>query len=689
MGEKHLFTNRLIQEKSPYLLQHAHNPVDWYAWGEEAFKAAKDHDKPIFLSIGYATCHWCHTMEHESFENVEIAHLMNDAFINIKVDREEMPEIDALYMDFAQSMMAGSAGWPLNIILTPQLEPFFASTYLPPKGAHGMMGLVDFIRRIDEVWNSSERDKVELQASKIVEFFADNVRTEGEELPLKSQITDAVEIIYKIADPVYGGLKGSPKFPVGYQNNFLLSYSLGFQDNRALFLVERSLDMMHRGGIYDHVGGGFSRYSVDDKWLVPHFEKMLYDNALLAGAYIDAWRFTKKKMYKKVSFEILDYVLRVMTHPEGGFYSAEDADSEGHEGLFYLWKYEEIEKALGPEKGASFTTFFGVSKEGNFEGSNVLHTPLPMEEFALKHEIDPAKLEKDLEDGKEILFQIREKREHPFKDDKVLTSWNGWMIHAFAEAGSAFSEKRFTDAAKKAVDFIKIYLWDRKDLFHRWRDGESSHRGSLDDYACLIRGLITLFEKGEGLQYLEWALELTKRVQINFKSENGAFFQTDGKDASMLIRRCQFADGAEPSGNSIHAENLLRLYDITKDNSFLEQAEDVLKAVKIYLDQFSPGYFYHVMNLHRFYTESALTYVVVLNEKKEHFEVLKKALGEVYHPFATTIFIEPSWDLEKPHLSFLKSYPVEEGKTTLYICSRRFCQPPITDIHKMVEAINK
>lgn len=689
MGENHLFTNRLIQEKSPYLLQHAHNPVDWYAWGEEAFKAAREHDKPIFLSIGYATCHWCHTMEHESFENVEIAHLMNDVFINIKVDREEMPEIDALYMDFAQSMMAGSAGWPLNIILTPQLEPFFASTYLPPKGAHGMMGLVDFIKKIDEVWNSPERDKVELQASKIVEFFADNVRTEGEKLPIKTQIADAVELIYKIADPVYGGLKGSPKFPVGYQNNFLLSFSQGSQDNRGLFLVERSLDMMHRGGIYDHLGGGFSRYSVDERWLVPHFEKMLYDNALLAGAYIDAFRFTKKKLYQKVAVEVLDYALRVMTHPEGGFYSAEDADSEGHEGLFYLWSYQEIEKVLGKEKGALFASFYGVSKDGNFEGANVLHTPLPLEEFAAKHELDPKTLEKELEEGKELLFAVREKREHPFKDDKILTSWNGWMIHAFAEAGSAFAEPRFTKTAKQAVDFIKIYLWDRKDLFHRWRDGEASHRGSLDDYACLIRGLLTLFEKGEGLEYLEWALQLTKSVEKNFKSEHGAFYQSDGKDPSMLIRRCQFADGAEPSGNSIHCENLLRLYDITKDNAYLEQAKDILKAVKIYLDQFSPGYFYHVMNLNRFYTESALTYIVALNEKKEHFDPLKKALGVAYHPFAVTIFIEPSWNLEKPHLNFLKDYPVEEGKTTLYICSRRACQAPITDVHKMIEAINK
>lgn len=689
MGEKHLFTNRLIQEKSPYLLQHAHNPVDWYAWGEDAFKAAQEHDKPIFLSIGYATCHWCHTMEHECFENVEIAELMNEVFINIKVDREELPEVDALYMDFAQSMMAGSAGWPLNIILTPHLEPFFASTYLPPKKKHGMMGLIDLIKRIDEVWSSPERDKVEVQASRIVEFFADNIMTEGETLPNKLQIEDSIEILFKIADPVYGGLKGSPKFPVGYQNNFLMSYSRLKQDNRAIFLVERTLDMMHRGGIYDHIGGGFSRYSVDERWLVPHFEKMLYDNALLTCAYLDAWRFTKKNLYQKVVVDVLDYVLRVMTHPEGGFYSAEDADSEGHEGRFYVWSLEEIEKILGKEKGETFASFYGVSKEGNFEGFNVLNNPLPLEEFANKHHLDAQTLEGELEMSRQLLFEKREKRVHPFKDDKVLTSWNGLMIQAFAEAGAAFQEPRFTKAAKDAVQFLKGYLWNRKELLHRWREGEASHAGSLDDYAFLIRGLLTLFEKGEGLEYLEWAIQLTDHLEKFFKAKNGAFFQSDGKDPSIIIRRCQLADGAEPSGNSIHCENLLRLYDLTKENSYLEQAEDILKAVKVYLDQFSPGYFYHVMNLHRFYSETPLNYVVALNEKKEHLEALKKSINMSYNPFGSVVFIEKGWDLDKWGLSTLKTYPIENGKTTLYICTRHSCQPPITDLHKMIEAINK
>ncbi len=373
MSEHPLYKNRLIHQKSPYLLQHAHNPVDWYAWEEAAFKAAKDQDKPIFLSIGYATCHWCHVMERESFENLEVAQLMNQTFINIKVDREELPEVDGLYMEFAQSMMAGAGGWPLNILLTPSLEPFFSTTYLPPYSSHGLMGLTDLIQRIGTLWGSEERNKILSQAEKIVELFSSHISPKGEEIPRQEQIAATIELLYKMADPVYGGIKGAPKFPVGYQNSLLMRYYKETQDHRALFLVDRTLDMMHRGGIYDHLGGGFSRYSVDEKWLVPHFEKMLYDNAILAQSYLEAWKLTKKPIYRRICEEILDYILRDMTHPEGGFYSAEDADSEGHEGLFYVWTYEEIIRILG-EKGKLFCQFYDVTAQGNFEGKNILNT---------------------------------------------------------------------------------------------------------------------------------------------------------------------------------------------------------------------------------------------------------------------------------------------------------------------------
>lgn len=409
MMQRHLYTNRLIKQKSPYLLQHAHNPVDWYPWGQEAFALASENDKPIFLSIGYATCHWCHVMEKECFENLKVAQLMNEAFVNIKVDREELPEVDSLYMEFAQSMMAGSAGWPLNLILTPDLKPFFAATYLPPTSSHGLMGLSELIMRISEVWQGEERENVVEQASKIVEVFSETIHSKGNQLPEKEHIEDASDILFKMADPIYGGMKGTPKFPIGYQTNFMLRYSATKKDGRAVFLVERTLDMMHRGGIYDHLGGGFSRYSVDEKWLVPHFEKMLYDNALLIESYVEAWQLTKKPLYRQICEDIIQYILRDMSHADGGFYSAEDADSEGHEGWFYTWTLEEVQKILGVRESALFCEFYDITSEGNFEGRNILNTPLRLEEFAEKHQKDVEELLSQFLDQKHRLWKEREK----------------------------------------------------------------------------------------------------------------------------------------------------------------------------------------------------------------------------------------------------------------------------------------
>lgn len=684
MNEKHLFTNRLIHEKSPYLLQHAHNPVNWYPWGQEAINAAKKEDKPIFLSVGYATCHWCHTMGQESFENPAIAELMNQTFINIKVDREELPEVDSLYMEFAQSMMAGSSGWPLNIILTPSLEPFFAATYLPPKTANTMMGLVEVIHHIKDLWMGDEREKIEHRASKVVEFFAENIEVSGNDLPLKKQVEELSETYFKIADPIYGGLKGAPKFPVGYQYTFLLLIAAISKDSRALFLSGRTLDMMHRGGLYDQIGGGFSRYSVDERWQIPHFEKMLYDNALLTDAYVNAWRFTKKNDYKEVAKEVLDYILREMTHPEGGFFSAEDADSDGQEGLFYIWKHKEIEKVLGKEKAKTLIEYYGVTKEGNFEGENVLHVPLGPIEFAAKHHIVLASLEQELKEGKKLLFEARNKRNRPFKDDKILTSWNGLMIHSMAEAASAFNEPKYMEAAKLAVSFLKTYLWNGTHIQRRWRDGEALHSGGLDDYVFLIRALLTLFEKGEGIQYLEDAIELTDYVEETFKAENGAFFQSNGLDSLIILRKVSFADGAEPSGNAVHTENLLRLYRITLDKKYLAQGEDVLRAVKNSLVSYSPGYFYHVMNVGRYYDTEAPTFIIKLDDQNMHFDRIKNTLGEMFHPYATTVFAKKG---DEKIIPSLELYPLKDGKTTLYKCYLGRCLLPITDIHEIIEAL--
>lgn len=683
------FTNRLIKEKSPYLLMHAHNPVDWFPWSEEAFTQAKTTDKPIFLSIGYATCHWCHTMERESFENEEVAGLLNDTFINIKVDREELPEIDALYMEFAQSMMAGAAGWPLNVLLTPELEPFFATTYLPPQSRHGLMGLSELVVRIRDVWHSEDRDKLILQASKIVEVFTESERTKGDEIPSKERIDLAAEFLFKMADPVYGGIKGMPKFPIGYQTNFLISYSAKSKDSRALFLADKTLEMMYRGGIYDHLGGGFSRYSVDEKWLVPHFEKMLYDNAILINTYLEAWQFTKRPLFRQVCEETINYILRDMTDPKGGFYSAEDSESEGHEGYFYTWTLEEITRILGPEEAPLFCQFYDVTDTGNFEGRNILNIPHSLEEFAGKVGLDPQILAKRFTVQKQLLWKVREGRVHPLKDDKVITAWNGLMIHALASAGSAFEMPHYIATAEKAAKFIKNNLWKGGRLLRRWREGEALHQGVLDDYAFMIRAAITLFEVTGNKEWLEWSLEMSAMLHSDFKVPEGAFYQTHAGEENIILRRVQLSDGAEPSGNSIHCENLLRLYQLTGDPEFLVQAEDILKAVDFYLENYSPGYVYHVMNLERYYDKQAPTFVIALNQDEEYRTELLSQIYKQYLPHKAVI-----WRREKDTdlyslISFVREQPPIDGSTTFYLCHQAVCEKPLVSFKEMIQTISK
>lgn len=687
MEENPLYTNRLIHEKSPYLLQHAHNPVDWYPWGEEAFAAAKAQDKPIFLSIGYATCHWCHVMEKESFENPEVAKHLNRVFINIKVDREEHPEVDALYMEFAQSMMAGAAGWPLNLILTPEKKPFFATTYLPPHSTHGLMGLPDMINRIEEVWTGEERGNIIKQADNILEIFSTSIHVKGKELPTAEQIDDVANLMYKMADPVFGGLKGAPKFPIGYQTTFMLSYYAAKRDSRALFWVEKTLDMMHRGGIYDHLGGGFSRYSVDERWIVPHFEKMLYDNAILAQSYVEAWQVTHKNLYKEVATEILDYVLRDMTHPRGGFYSAEDADSEGHEGKFYTWTLEDVEKILG-EEGKLFCDFYHITQNGNFEGKNILNTPIPIEEFATRHHRDPRDLKLLFGEQKRKLFEQRQKRIRPLKDDKILSSWNGLMIYTLVEAGCAFNEVKYTEAALKAARFIRKNLWQDGTLLRRWREDEAMFKAGLEEYAYLIRGSISLFEANFGTEWLQWAIDMTEILKTQFKAENGAFYQTDGLDANIILRKCQFADGAEPSGNAIHTENLLRLYQLTGNLDYFNQADDVLKAVRNYIDIYSPGYCYHINNLLRFYNLKAPTLVIALNQKQDNKEELERLIYDSYIPHRTLIWQHQDIELEEL-IPYIQYHGPKDDKTTLYLCHHGVCQLPVTEWPAMREMIQK
>ncbi len=681
-------TNRLIHEKSPYLLQHAHNPVDWYPWGQDAFDAAHAQDKPIFLSIGYATCHWCHVMEDETFKDPDVGKALNDAFIPVKVDREELPEIDSLYMEFAQTMIVGSAGWPLNLILTPDLKPFFAATYLPKHSSRGLIGVIELTEKISAVWKGEDRERLVGQADKIVDILRAHARLHGEELPEEAPIVHTAEILYKIADPLHGGLRGSPKFPLGYQTNFLLRYFQKTQDARALFLVEKTLEMMHRGGIYDHLGGGFHRYAVDEHWHIPHFEKMLYDNALLAWAYLDAWKVVHRPAYHTVCVELLQYLLRDMQNPDGGFYTAEDADSEGVEGLFYTWSRHEVMSLLGDEVGRLFCDLYGIFEHGMVEGRSVVRMGMSMQEFAAIRELDPLLVQQTMEKARLRLYKERARRPRPFRDDKIITSWNGLAIHALAASGFSLREPVYLQAAARAAQFIRNNLYKEGVLYRRFRDGEAKFVGTLDDYAFLIRGLLTLFETGQGSQWLHWAIELTEKLEKRFKVDHGAFCQSDYEEEHLLIRKCHYADGAEPSGNAVHSENLIRLWQITGDMHFLEQAEDIFRAVKRFLDTYPLGYCYHLLSLSRYFDAKKVTCIIALNQEGDARHEIASALSKKSNPHHVFVWKEFGDDT-LTDIMHSETYVPQDGKTTLYICRDGVCSRPCNDLAQIVQEIEE
>ncbi|MDP3104376.1 MAG: thioredoxin domain-containing protein [Candidatus Methanoperedens sp.] len=510
--------NRLALEKSPYLLQHAHNPVDWYPWGTEAFEKAKREDKPIFLSSGYSTCHWCHVMEKESYEDEEVAELMNEAFVSIKIDREERPDIDGIYMKVCQAM-SGSGGWPLNIIMTPDKKPFFAGTYIPKESRYGRTGMLELIPEIRDIWKKN-RGKAESLAAQIISSLSEEQEA-GEELKV-DVLHVAYEQLLEAFDEQHGGFGGAPKFPTPHNLTFLLRYWKRTGDIMALRMVERTLTAMSMGGIYDHAGFGFHRYSTDAKWLVPHFEKMLYGQALLAMAYTEAYQATGNQEFKRIACEVFTYVLRDMTSPEGGFYSGEDADSEGVEGKFYVWTENEIDLALG-EHSELMKKVFGIDKYGNFReegkssGKNILYMSKTLTEMSANLKLPADQIRRRIGDAKQKLFAAREKRVHPGKDDKILADWNGLMIAAFAKGAQAFNEPAYADAACRAADFIFSRMrTDDGRLYHRYREGEPAVMAFLDDHAFLVWGLIELYEATFGVSYLRAALEITDIMMEHF-----------------------------------------------------------------------------------------------------------------------------------------------------------------------------
>lgn len=678
-------TNRLAKEKSPYLLQHANNPVDWYPWSDEAFNKAKSSDLPVFLSIGYSTCHWCHVMERESFEDQEVADKLNRHFVSIKVDREERPDIDQIYMTVCQAL-TGQGGWPLTVIMTPDKKPFFAGTYFPKRSRWGRAGLLDILGQVADKW-ASDREKLIQTSHMITEQvqFTPGNRLAGK--PTANITARAYNQFRQSFDKRYGGFGAAPKFPTPHNLLFLMRYWKQTGEETALHMVKKTLQSIYRGGINDHIGFGYARYSTDEKWLVPHFEKMLYDNALLALAFLEAYQATQNKFYAEAARQIYTYVLRDMTHPEGGFYSAEDADSEGVEGKFYVWSPAEVRKVLGSETGDVFCKVYNITEKGNFEGQSIpnLIEALP-EEQARAMGMETQALLQLLEEGRQKLFDYRVQRTHPFKDDKILTAWNGLMIAALARGAAVLGDGRYREAAEKAEQFIQQKL-QRQDgrLLARYRDGESSFNGYLDDYAFLIWGLLELYRATFQATYLTRAIELTHQVRELFWDEQQGGFFFYGADSEQLIARPkEIYDGAMPSGNSVMALNLLQLAAITGDGELDELARRQVDVFAGAAGEYPRGYAHFMTAL--LFAAGPTSEIVITGRREDPqvAEMLRLAQRQ-YLPGAVLIY-RPEGDgngQKDGQIGKLAPFTREQksidGQATAYVCRDRACREPVTD----------
>ena len=689
--------NRLIHERSPYLLQHAYNPVDWYPWGKEAFERAKREDAPIFLSIGYSTCHWCHVMENESFEDREVASLMNEAFVCVKVDREERPDIDSVYMSVCQHM-TGTGGWPLTIIMTPDRIPFFAATYLPKTSRFGVTGMLDLIPRIREIWRT-RRHEAESIGEQVKASLVDTERDmQGASLG-KGQIDEVYGSLVLSFDEMNGGFGTAPKFPTPQNMLFLLRYWKRTKQKLAVRMVEKTLRAMRGGGIYDQIGFGFHRYSTDSRWLLPHFEKMLYDQALLAMAYVECFQAIGDEEYKLTAEEILEYVIREMTSPEGGFYSAEDADSEGEEGKFYFWTKEQVRDALSDDGDTTFATkIFSISSQSNFKessktenGKNVLHYSKAPEELAVETGVSLNEFQNRLSDIRPRLFLEREKRVHPDRDDKILADWNGLMIAAFAKAAQVFDEEKYRLAARRSADFILEKMKDKGGkLFHRYRQGEVYVDGFLDDYAFLSWGLIELYEACFETKYLQSALELTETIIENFWDKSrGGFYQTAEDAEEVLLRNKQLHDGALPSGNSVETLNLLRLARLTANIAYEEYANKTMQAFSRTVAEMPEAHVFTLLALD-FALGPTYEIIVVGNPDTDDTRSMLDIIRKSYVPNGVALFLPYKETTEKTPAIFahVADYKPIGGKATAYVCQNQICKQPTNEVSKLMDLLN-
>ena len=693
--------NRLQYEKSPYLLQHAGNPVDWYPWGTAAFEAAAGTDKPIFLSIGYSTCHWCHVMERESFEDPQVAAMLNDTFICIKVDREERPDIDNIYMAVCQ-VVTGSGGWPLTILMAPDKTPFYAATYIPKEGRYGRRGLMELVPQVKQLWNT-RRAEVLGTGREHMERLRHFMETPEATVLDAETLHEAFKSFVSRFDKRHGGFGGAPKFPTPHNLSFLLRYGKRTGDARSLAMVERTLRMMRRGGIYDHVGFGFHRYSTDQSWLVPHFEKMLYDQALLSLAYLEAFQATGNAEYANTAREIFTYVLRDMTAPEGPFYSAEDADSEGVEGRFYVWSEREIRDVLDAGDADMVIRRFHVLPEGNWvdpaghgkAGSNILHLEEETTDMAAEKGAAPSSLCADLERARQLLFECREKRVHPHKDDKVLTDWNGLMIAALARGAQVLGEPRYAEAAKKALRFITDRMAGEDGrILHRYRDGEASIPANLDDYAFLVWGLIELYEATFDTRILAEALRLNRDQLAHFWDETGGgFFFTPDDGEELLLRQKDAYDGAVPSGNSVAMLNLLRLARMTGDGELENKAVRLGDALSGRVAQFPAG-FTQLLCALSFALGPSHEVVLAGPPGSVEMQIMLQALRSRFIPEKVVLLRrEDTGSKEGPPLSelapFLSAYRSGETAALAYVCSNNACALPTSGVDRMLELLGE
>ena len=683
---EHAFTNHLINETSPYLLQHAHNPVDWFPWGEEALEIARREQKPILLSIGYSACHWCHVMEHESFENEAIAKLMNEHFVNIKVDREERPDLDQIYMSAVQ-MMTHHGGWPMTVFLTPEGLPFYAGTYFPPEDRYNMPGFPRVLISVADAYRERPEDVQQTAASVLSELKRSATALESSELLTTELLDTAYRGMIQNYDSTNGGFGAAPKFPPAMSLEFLLHTYYRTANQHALQIVEHTCRKMAQGGIYDQLGGGFHRYATDARWLVPHFEKMLYDNALLSCLYLHYYQVSHDPAARVVAEGILDYVVREMTHPTGGFYSTQDADSEGVEGKFFVWSKNEIAELVGERDAALFTAYYNVTDAGNFEGENILNVTRDLPAVAASQGVTEEQLTEALARSRKVLFAAREKRMKPARDEKILTAWNGLMLAGFAEAAAILNRPDYLEVAKKNAQFVLDNLRGEGLLLRTYKDGHAKLNAYLEDYAFFGNGLVTLFETSGDLRWLEEAVSLTTTMIDEFwDDEDGGFFYTGRSHENLIVRSKDFFDNATPSGNSVAAEVLLRIGLLTDNADYQRRASTILRLMASTVQRYPSG-FGRLLCALDFYVGTPKEIALVGDLDKPETQSLLDEIWSRYLPNKVVATVSPTDTRAGNLVPLLRERTQIDEKATVYLCEHFACKNPTTDAKELASQL--